>query len=102
MSILTDARALVTGFGSVVVQYGGLTTRGLLDDEDTPIALGDGTALLTAGKQLLVAADTLVGLRAEDTLTIGSLASDVDVTSYRVVDVRKQADGVLLQVRVVA
>lgn len=102
MSLQSDALALVTGFGSVAVRYGGITTRGLLDNEDTPVALGDGTALLTSGLQLLVAADALPGLRAEDTLAIGTLASESDLTDYRVVDVRHQADGVLLQVLVVA
>lgn len=102
MSILTDVLRLVSGFGSVRVTHSTGETRGLLDDADQLVQLGDGTVSKYNGRVLLIAASALPDLAEEDTLEIGSLVSDTDTTSYRVTDIRRQADGTLWEVQVVA
>lgn len=98
--IAADALRLVTGFGSVRVVHASAETRGLLDDDDSLVALPDGSTGRWRTRQLLLAAATLPALAVEDTLQVGTLTSDTTLTSYRVTDIRRQADGVLWEVQV--
>lgn len=101
MGIATDALALVTGFGSVLVVHATGTTRGLLDDAEQQVLTGDGTTALMRSRVLLVAVAALPDLAAEDSLSVGALGDDTSLTAYRVTDIRRQADGVLWEVAVV-
>ena len=100
--IASDVLRLVTGFGSVRVVHSTGETRGLLDDDDTIVQLPDGSTGKWRGRQLLIAAAALPDLVAEDTLDIGTLADDDDLATYRVSDVRRQADGTVWEVQVMA
>jgi hypothetical protein len=101
VSIEADARALVTGFGSVAVRAGVVTTRGLLDDQETLVDTVGGSAVVRARALLVVAAD-LPALQREDVIQIATLTDDENWTSYRVADTRLQVDGILKEVLVVA
>lgn len=102
MSLKTDVTRLTTGFGSVRVTHSTGETRGLLDDDDSLVALPDGTTGRWRGRQLLLAGDALPDLAVEDTLTIGTVAEDQDTTDYRVTDIRRTADGLMWEVQLVA
>lgn len=101
MTPVDDARAMVTGFGSVLVQAGAVTTRGLFDDAESAVATGFGDAIVQTRALTLLAAD-VPNLAREDSVGVGTMVDDTDLTTYRVVDVRRMTDGVLLQVLVAA
>lgn len=100
MGLLTDGLALVTGFGSVKVVYGSVTTRGLLDDAEAPVDMGDGTTVMVRTRVLRVATAAIPSIAAEGTISIGALEDDDTLTSYRVTEVAREADGVITQVQV--
>jgi siroheme synthase (precorrin-2 oxidase/ferrochelatase) len=102
VTIAADARVLVTGFGSVRVQAGTVVTRGLLDDEDNLIEVGDGSTAVVRTRALLLVGEDVPVLARESTVSIGTLASDQDLTDYRVVDIQRQADGIVWRVLVAA
>lgn len=102
MSLTSDVLRLTTGFGSVRVVHNSGETRGLLDDDDSLVALPDGTTGKWRGRQLLIAAAALPDLAVEDTLDCSTIADDDDLTSYRVTDIRRTADGLLWEVQVIA
>ena len=101
MGIIADGLALVTGFGSIKVVHEGVTTRGILDDAESPVDMGDGTTVLVRSRVLRVATASLPTLGAEDTIQLGGVEDDATLTSYRVTQVAKEADGVITQVQVI-
>jgi len=102
MTIASDVRTMVTGFGSVRVEAGTVSTRGLFDDADAEAMVGDGSTALIRGRALTLVGADVPALAREDTIRIGSLASDADLTSYRVVDIQRQTDGIVWRVLVAA
>lgn len=93
-----DVRMMTTGFGSVLVEAGAVTTRGLWDDAQASVDLIGGMTQLQDGKALWIAAVDVPDLRAEDTITVGAVDDDTDRTTYRVADIHRAADGLLLRV----
>lgn len=98
-ALVADARRMVTGFGSVRVQAGTVETRGLFDDAEAAVETPGATAVIRTRMLTLVAED-VPALAREDSISVGTLADDDALTVYRVVDVLRQADGILLSVMV--
>ena len=96
-----DALDLVTGFGSVRVVHSTGETRGLLDDAEAEQQIGDGTTVVKRGRMLRIATDALPDLVVEDTLQVGDLDDDDDLTTYRVLDPLKESDGLITRLFVV-
>lgn len=91
-----DVIAMVTGFGSVILVTSVGVTRGLWSDHDVEMDVGRYTAL-TNHRVLLVATSlaTLHSLDSEDTVQVGAVDDDATLTTYRIVDRRKESDGLL-------
>lgn len=101
MSLAADVRMMCTGYGSVLVRAGTVTTRGLWDDVDLEQVLG-GQSLLSRRRTLVLAAAVVPALAAEDTITVGAVEDDATVVTYTVVDVTRESDGAILRVLVAA
>lgn len=101
MTITADVRAILTGFGSVAVETGTVTTRGLWDDAEAINPTPYGDALIRTRRLLLAVAD-VPALAREDSISVGAIEDDATRTTYRVVDVQRQADGLVLEVYVAA
>lgn len=101
MTVVDDARAIVTGFGSVRVVAGTVDTRGLFDDAEADAVTPGGDAVVRVRVLTLVGAD-VPDLAREDTISIGTLTDDQNLTGYRVVDIQRLADGILWRVPVAA
>jgi hypothetical protein len=102
VSLTSDARAIVTGFMSVRVLAGTVETRGLFDDAESAVPTGDGMMTVIRGRALTVVGADLPDLAREDTIQVGAIEDDNDLTSYRVVDIQRMADGIIWQVVVAA
>jgi len=90
-----DVVALCTGFGSVRVVHSTGETRGLLDDAEAEQQLGDGSTVAKRGRVLRIPADALPNLVAEETLEVGDLDDDEDLTTYRILDTLRESDGLV-------
>lgn len=97
--IREDARALCTGFGSLRVRAAdGTETRGLLDDDESVVGAGEGWDAIRRQRILRVVDGDLPGLAREDVVEIGALEDDLVLTTFRVLDLRRSGDGVVLEV----
>lgn len=97
------------GPGSVLVRFGSLQTRGFFDDEESVITSGSGASGLEPGEAALVRervlrirALSLPGLARHQSLEIGAVGHDDTLTSYRVRDIRRTADGLEWEIPVAA
>lgn len=90
-----DALAIVTGFGSVKVVKDGVSTRGLFDDEHALLSMDDGDAAQTRVRVLRIVTGALGTVAAESSVQVGTLDSDTALTTYRVLDVWQEADGLV-------
>jgi len=83
------------------------STRGLLDDQESVVGtsaagLEPGETMLRRERVLHLAAQALPALTRKQTIQVGAIGDDDTLTTYRVRDIRRTADGLVWEVLVVA
>lgn len=108
MGLLADLAAVVTDpFMAQRVVANGVETRGMLDDQEAVMvtaggALEAGEGVLVRERVLTLVASTVPTLARKQTIQIGAVEDDDTLTDYVVRDIRRQTDGLLIEVVVVA
>ena len=92
---------------SVRVVTPSASTRGLLDDQESVVAttvsgLEPGEAMLVRERMLHLAAGAVPALARNQAIHVGAIGDDDTLTTYRVRDIRRTADGLVWEVLVVA
>lgn len=98
-----DVVAMVTGPGSVLVQNATGATRGLWGEADVAVDVGSHSVMTTA--RALVVASSLVtdlAIAREGSIEVGAVDDDETLTTYKVVDVVRDADGLVTRLVVSA